>query len=177
MKEIVAQTLDIYFKKLREPKIEELTSVESSLTSEKGCCFVTLYLNGEVHGSAGNIKEISKSLAEELIANTMQALTGDKRFTPLTLEQSEKLQFRVDHIVDRKMITLKDLKKLDPLTSGVIVIKRDYEKLAVVLPNMSPKIMTGDDFVGVLLKKLKEKKFKESDYIIYSIITKAETNF
>lgn len=177
MKELVAQILDIYFKKMREPRLEELENIDTSLTTQKWCCFVTLYLNGEVHGSAWNIKEISSSLAGELIANTMQALTGDKRFSPLTLAESEKLQFRVDHIIDRKMMSLAEMKKLDPVTSGVIVIKRDYEKLATVLPNMSPKVMTWDDFVWVLLKKLWEKKFKESDYIIYEITTKVETNY
>ncbi len=177
MKELIAQILDIYFKKLREPKVEELQDIQDALITEKWCCFVTLYLNGEVHGSAGNIKEISDSLAHELIANTMHALTSDKRFDPLTLEQSEKLQFRADHITDRKMINLQEMKKLDPLKTWVIVIKRDYEKLATVLPNMSPKVMTWEDFIGVLLKKLWERKFDEKDYIIYSISTKVETNY
>lgn len=177
MKELVAQILDIYFKKMREPNLKELSHVDTTLLSERGCTFVTLYLNGEVHGSAGNIKEISDSLANELIANTIQALTWDKRFSPLTLAQSEKLQFRVDHIIDRKMISLDEMKKLDPIKTWVIVIKRDYEKLATILPNMSPKIITGEDFIGVLLKKLNERKFDEKDYIIYSISTKVETNY
>ena len=177
MKELVAQILDVYFKKMREPKLEELSGVNENLSSERGCCFITLYLNGEVHGSAGNIKEISPSLAHELIENTIQALTGDKRFSPLTLAESEKLQFRVDHITDRKMISIDDFKKLDPIKVWIIAIKRDYEKLAVILPNMSPKIITGDDFIAVLKKKLSVTKFKEKDYILYQISTKTETNF
>ena len=177
MKELVAQILNIYFKNLREPKLEELDIWDSKLSDEAGCIFVTLYLNGEVHGSAWNIKEISPNLASELIENTMQALTWDKRFPPLTLEQSEKLQFRIDHITDRKMINWEEMKKLDPTSSGVIAIKRDYEKLVTILPNMSPKIMTGDDFIPVLLKKLWETKFVEADYILYKITTQVETNY
>jgi AMMECR1 domain-containing protein len=76
---------------------------------------VTFYLNGEVRGSAGNIKEIHDSLAKELVSNTMQALTGDKRFTPLTLNEAEKIQFRIDKISDRKMINLADIKNIDPV--------------------------------------------------------------
>lgn len=178
MKEIVAEILKLYYIKMREPKIEEIqiAPVNTQLT-EKGCCFVTLYLNGEVRGSAGNIKEIYPTLREELYANTIQALTGDKRFPPLTLEESQNLKLRCDKIKERKMITETEMKQLDPSTSGIIVIKRDYEKLAVILPNMSPKLLVGQDFTPVLIKKLGEKVFREKDYIIYQITTEVESNY
>ncbi len=177
MKSIVQQTLEIYFKKMREPSLEEIDDSTSPRAKEKWSCFVTLYLNGEVRGSAGNIKEIYPSLSQELIANTMQALTGDKRFSPLTLEQSEKLQYRIDLITDRKIISEKQLKSLDPVKNGVIAIKREYDKLAVILPNMSAKLLTGSDFIPVLLNKLEEKKFDEKKYILYQISTQVETNY
>jgi len=116
MKEIVSQILTEYFAKMREPKLEEL-DIDEKLTWETGCCFVTLYINGEVRGSAGNIKEIHTSIAQELISNTMQALTSDKRFTPLTLNESEKIQFRIDTISKREMISLDDISKCDPTTN------------------------------------------------------------
>jgi len=59
----------------------------------------------------------------------------------------------------------------------VIAIKRDYDKLAVILPNISPKILTGSDFIEILKNKLQEKKFDEKDYIIYSISTISESNY
>lgn len=177
MKDIAEQTLSLYFKKMREPKLEELTINDESLKNTKGCCFVTLYINGEVHGSAGNIKEISPNIAEEIYINTLHALTKDKRFPPLTLTEAEKIKCRVDLIEGRKMISEAEMKKLDPVKFGVIAIKRDYEKLAVILPNISPKLLTGEDFVAVLLKKLNEKKFLEKDYIIYEITTKVESNY
>ena len=176
MKNLVSQILEQYFKKMHEPKLEELT-IPAKISEEKWCCFVTLYLKWEVHGSAGNIKEVHPSLAEELIANTMQALTWDKRFSPLTLDEAEKVQYRIDKISDRKMITIKELKALDPVKNGVIAIKRDYEKLAVVLPNMSPKLLTGQDFIAVLLKKLEDRKLDDTWYILYQISTEVETNY
>lgn len=177
MKDIVIQTLDFYFKKMQEPTLENLQIQEEKLKSEKWCCFVTLYINGEVRGSAGNVKEIHPSLAQELISNTIQALKWDKRFSPLTLEESEKIQFRIDHITGREIISLKDFSSIDPFKNGIIAIKRDYEKLAVVLPNISPKLMTGDDFNDVVLAKLSEKKLDDKHYIFYKINTEVETNY
>jgi AMMECR1 domain-containing protein len=72
----------------------------------------------------------------------MQALTGDKRFTPLTLNEAEKIQFRIDKISDRQMINFSDIKNIDPVKNGIIAINRNYKKLASILPNMSPKILT-----------------------------------
>ena len=176
MKELVWEILKMYFLKMREPKLSEL-SIPENIWNEKWSCFVTLYVKWEVRWSAGNIKEIHTNIAEELLANTIQALTGDKRFSPLTLEESENLQFRIDLISERKIISEAEMKQLDPTKSGVIAIKRDYEKLAVVLPNVSPKLLTGSDFISVLLQKLGEKKFSEKDYILYAISTTVETNY
>jgi len=72
----------------------------------------------------------------------MQALTGDKRFSPITLRESEKIQFRIDTIFQRDMISLPDISSCDPSKQGIIAINRNYEKLAVILPNISPKLMT-----------------------------------
>jgi len=45
MKELVHQILEVYFKKMREPNLEELSLQDESLQEKKGCCFVTLYLD------------------------------------------------------------------------------------------------------------------------------------
>lgn len=177
MKELLLQILSEYFKKMREPQLSELNVWTNPILTEKGCCFVTLYINGNIRWSAWNIKEIHTSLAEELISNTIEALTKDKRFTPLTLDESEKIQFRIDRITDRKMITLKELSALDPTKYWVIAIHRNYEKLSVVLPNISPKLMTWDDFIPVLENKLTESALSDENYILYQIETFIETNY
>ncbi len=178
MKEIVQETLSQYFKKMREPQYSELSlALSEEDMSRKWCSFVTLYLNGEVHGSAGNIKEIAPTLAQDIYLNTLEALTKDKRFKPLTLAEAESLKFRLDIIEERKVISEAEMKSLDPVKFGVIAIKRDYDKLAVILPNISPKILTGSDFIEILKNKLSEKKFDEKEYIIYWISTISETNY
>jgi AMMECR1 domain-containing protein len=107
----------------------------------------------------------------------MQALTGDKRFTPLTLTQAEKIQFRIDKISDRNMINFAEIKDIDPTKNGIIAIHRAYNKLGTVLPNMSAKIMTGDDFIPVLENKLEDKNINDKNYIFYSMQTQVETNY
>ncbi len=177
MKDLVWQILTEYFKNLREPKPEELDVKDDILKKEKGCCFVTLYLNGEVRWSAGNIKEIHENLLQELIANTIAALTGDKRFSPLTLNEAEKIQFRIDKITHREMLSIWKIGEIDPTKSWVIAIKRDYEALATILPNISPKLMTWEDFIPVLENKLKDKKLNDKKIILYRIETLVETNY
>ena len=177
MKEIVEQVLKEYFLKMREPKLEELQLWDTPLLQTAGCCFVTLYKNGEVRWSAGNVKEIHPNLALECIANTMQALTGDKRFSPLTLEEAESIQIRTDTITARDMIHSSDIESIDPVKCGMIAIHRDYEKLAVVLPNMSPKLMTGNDFIPVLKNKLNDASIDDKNYILYKIETNTESNY
>jgi AMMECR1 domain-containing protein len=162
---------------MREPQFTELSLSQDIDTVKKWCSFVTLYLNWDVHGSAWNIKEISSTLAEDIYKNTIEALTKDKRFKPLTLTEAESLKFRLDIIEDRKVISEAEMKNLDPVKYWVIAIKRDYDKLAVILPNISPKILTGSDFTEILKNKLQEKKFDEKDYIIYSISTNTESNY
>lgn len=177
MKEIVSQSIEHFFKKMQKANISEIQVNDASLLEQKWSVFVTLYINGEVHGSAGNIKEIENSLAEEAIASSYEALTQDKRFKPLTKDESEKIQFRVDTITDRKIINQKDILSLDPVKQWLIAIMREYDSGAVILPNMSPKLLTGEDLIPVMQAKLWAKKIDDKNCIFYSIETKSETNY
>jgi len=176
MKEIVEKTLQFYFEKLREPKLSELDISLDDTISSQGCGFVTLYHKWEVCGSAGNIKEIKANLWEELIASTFAALT-DKRFSALKKDEFESLQFRIDHITKREIIHITELKNLDPVKQGCIAISRDYEKLGVILPNMSAKLLSWSDFIPALEYKLEKKDIDDTHYIFYRIETRTETNY
>ncbi len=75
------------------------------------------------------------------------------------------------------MINFSDIKNIDPVKNGIIAINRNYEKLASILPNMSPKILTGDDLLPVLVNKLEEKDINDKNYIFYRIDTTTQTNY
>ena len=173
----VQHIIDAYFLKMRAPDISELPEEKNTPPlSEKWACFVTLYHKGEVRWSAGNIKEVHPTLAEEMLTNTVEAMTKDKRFTPITFDEKEWLNFRVDIIKNRAMIELEEVRKLDPVKMWVIAIKRDYEKLAVILPNISPKLLIWSDLLTSLEKKLSDTKLSDKAYIFYKIETEIERN-
>jgi|TARA_Y100001960_G_C14564707_1_gene772661 hypothetical protein len=49
---IVQQTIDFYQKHKKSPALSDLQIENLNQTNERGSCFVTLYKNGEICGSA-----------------------------------------------------------------------------------------------------------------------------
>lgn len=177
MLEIVKQTVDFYMKNLQSPKISDLKIENPLLLEQKISVFVTLYCKWEIRWSAWNIKEIKDNAVLELIDNTIHALSKDSRFKPVSLNEANELKIRVDLISSRNILKDKSIKQIDPTISWVIVIKKDYSKMACILPNINPKLLTWDDFIPILKEKLNEKSFNEADYIIYEIKTEIETSY
>ena len=171
MLNIVKNTVEFYLKYLKTPSINDININDEKLLNSQWSIFVTIYKNWEVRWSAWNIKELKTSIAQELIENTVEAISKDSRFSPLKANENKNLKYRIDIIKDRKILKDGELKKLDPVKNGVLVIKKDYEKMACILPNISPKLLTWEDFLPVLKAKLRENKFNEKDYYIYSIDT------
>jgi AMMECR1 domain-containing protein len=101
---------------------------------------------------------------------------NDSRFEKLNLDDLWNIQVRVDEILTREVLDDGKLFLKDPLKTWVIAIKKDREKMAVILPNISPLMLNGQDFESVLSKKLWEK-FEDKNYDIFSITTKQETSF
>lgn len=177
MIEIVKETIDFYTKNLKTPEVKDLKTIDSKLLNEKWSFFVTFYYKWEIRGAAWNVREIKENSALELIENTINAISKDSRFSPVKMNEMEGLKIRVDKISNREILKDKKIENIDPTKSWVIVIKKDYSKMAAILPNISPKLFSWDDFIPVLLEKLKENKFNENDYIIYEIKTEIETDY
>jgi len=177
MKKIVPEVLKFYSQKMREPELSELDLSDEDISTETWCVFVTLYIDGEVFWSAGNIKEIEENINIEIIKASIQALQEWSKTQKITLEQQEKINFQIDIILERTMISLSDITWLDPSKVGLIAIERSYKNLWVILPNMSWKIITWDDLVWVMKNKLWLKKLDDKNCIFYSIQTRRETNY
>jgi hypothetical protein len=86
---------------------------------------------------------------------------------------------RLDIITSREVLDDKEhtLEKLDPSKSWILAIKKDYEKIALVLPNIHPVLLTWEDFIDVLEKKLDEKKFQKENYLLFEIKTEIHRNY
>ncbi len=175
MLELVQQTLEFYLKYLKEPQLTDLKITDQSLLSTRGSCFVTLYKNGEIRWSAGNVKEVEANLAWEIIKNTIAAATSDSRFEKLKLDEAKDIKIRIDIISERKVLAEGKVAEIDPVKSWIIAIKKEYDKLAVILPNISAKLLTWSDFPAFLEAKLWEP-FDEKNYIVYEITTTVESD-
>ncbi len=174
MKNIAKQTIEFYTKYLKTPTINEIKLDDESLLNKQWSVFVTVYQNWEVRWSAWNVKEIKSTLVDEIIENTVEAISKDTRFKPLKQDEVKDIKVRIDLITNRTVLNEWEINKLDPVKNWVLVIKKDYEKMACILPDINPLLLTWEDFAWVLKEKLWEKKFEEKDYIIYSIETEIE---
>ena len=171
MLNIAKETIEFYTKNWKTPTIKDVNFDDASLLEKQGSVFVTIYQNWEIRGSAWNIKEIKSSLAGEIIENTIEAISKDFRFKSIKQNEIFNLKIRIDLIKNRKILKDNEIKKLDPVKYWVLVIKKDYDKMVMILPNINPKLLSWEDFIPVLKEKLQEKKFEENKYIIYSIET------
>ena len=179
MLDIIEQIIKFYLQYKKSPDVSDLKLEDTSLMEEKKSIFITLYKNGEVAGSSGCINGNKKPLISELIDNTVYALSKDDRFEKLELKDLESIKVRLDIIESRDVLDDKEntLEKLDPSKSGILAIKKDYENIALILPNIHPILLTGEDFKDVLQKKLNEKKFQKEDYLLFEIKTQIHRNF
>lgn len=173
----VQKTIDFYLKNFKTPTVTELNLNENSLLEIRWSVFVTIYSKWEIRWSAWNIKEIKSNLAEELIENTINAISKDSRFKPLKLDEAKDIKIRIDKIVSRNILQDNWILKIEPTKSWVLAIKKDYSKMAVILPNINPILLNWEDLIPVLESKFKTKKFEEKDYIIYEIKTEVINNF
>lgn len=174
MIDIVKKTIDFYIKNWKTPSMWDLKL--STWDSNKSSLFVTLYYKWEVRWSAWNIKEIANSKEEEIIENTVSAISEDSRFKPMNSSEAKSIKVRIDTIESRRVLWDWELASVEPVKSWVIAIKKDYSKMWVILPNISASIFMWADFEKALWAKLWEK-FDEKNYIIYEIKTEIEKDF
>ena len=91
----------------------------SELLEAHAACFVSLKtLDGHLRGCVGTIEPVKATLAEELIANAINAATRDPRFSPVSADELPNLRYSVDVLSAPEPTGIADL---DPAVYGVIV--------------------------------------------------------
>lgn len=169
--DFVHQILQYYHVHKTMPSMQDLTIAneeDREILSKKGAVFVTLYYLWNIVWSSGNVIELKQNIAEELIENTFQAI-HDNRF-PNIEHALDLIQVRIDIIEKRILLNVGEIETLNPVKEWVLVIKKDYTKLACILPNISNLLTTWKDFFPILSNKLDET-FQETNYIMYKIYT------
>lgn len=176
MLDIAQQTIQYYTKYKKIPTLADIKVSDESLLQRQAQIFVTIYYKWEIAGSSGNMKEIEATAAEEIITNTIGAISKDPRFSPIKIDQVPDLKIRIDEITSREVLTdSKQLAKVDPVKNWIIAIKQDYSDLCVILPNISPLLMIGSDIGWAIAQKLWDD-FNEKNLHIYKIETNSINN-
>lgn len=177
MIQIIEQIIKYYLQYKKKPTVGDLEIQDISLMEDKKSLFVTLYKNGEVRGASGCINGNKRPVISELIDNTVIALSEDSRFNPVELKEIQDIKIRLDIIESREVLSDKKISDLDPTKSGILAIKKDYENIALILANMHPVLITGDDYQEALKNKLNDQNFSEENYLLFEIISQTESNF
>ena len=106
----------------------------ADLLHARAACFVCLKTHdGQLRGCIGTIEPTRENLAEEIIANAINAATRDPRFSPVSAEELSRLRYSVDVLSESEPATLADL---DPAVYGVIVENESGSHRGLLLPDL-----------------------------------------
>lgn len=113
-------------------------------------CFVSIKtLEGDLRGCIGTIEPTKETLAEELIANAINAATRDPRFPPVTGKELAGLRYSVDVLSTPELAAFE---QLDPATYGVIVEDGAGLRRGLLLPDLKG-IETAEQQVEIAARK------------------------
>lgn len=97
-------------------------------------CFVSIKTReGDLRGCIGTIEPTKQTLAEEIIANAINAATRDPRFPPVTRKELAGLRYSVDVLSTPEPAAFEEL---DPATYGVIVEDGSGLRRGLLLPDL-----------------------------------------
>jgi MEMO1 family protein len=112
-------------------------------------CFVSIKTRaGDLRGCIGTVDPVKDSLAEEIIANALNAATRDPRFPPVRADELANLKYSVDVLSAPEPCELADL---DPKIYGVIVEDESGHR-GLLLPNLEG-IKTATEQVEIASRK------------------------
>lgn len=174
--EISLKAIEFYLKNKKEPTEKDLQIKDKNLLTKKWCIFVTYYKNWVVRWAAWNVKEIEQNIILETVKSSINAISNDSRFPNFSEDDLKDLRIRIDYIKNRDLLTEWKIYALDPVKSGILAMSKDYSGIWMILPNISSKLLTWEDFIPILEAKM-NKPFSEKDCYLYEIKTDVYTNY
>jgi AmmeMemoRadiSam system protein A len=131
---------------------------------EKGACFVTLKINGQLRGCIGSL-EAWRPLSSDVVENALSAAFADPRFYPLEKSEFQKIKVSISVLSEPEALPVKDfrdlLKNLIPGKHGLVI--RKGSKGATFLPVVWEELPEKEAFLSNLCAKagLKPEEWKE----------------
>jgi AmmeMemoRadiSam system protein A/AmmeMemoRadiSam system protein B len=117
---------------------------------QPAACFVSIKtIEGDLRGCIGTIEPVKQTLAQELIANAINASTRDPRFPPVTEDELPRLRYSVDVLSAPEPATFEEL---DPAIYGVIVEDEAGRRRGLLLPDLKG-IETAKQQVDIAARK------------------------
>ena len=86
---------------------------------ERAAVFVSLKIKGMLRGCIGTLQPCEPTVAREIARNAISAAACDPRFSPVTRDELDKLEYSVDVLT--MPVPVNDKSELDPRQYGVIV--------------------------------------------------------
>lgn len=151
--ELAKKAIEQDFHKNRELDTQELSKKYPQLL-EKGACFATLELDGNLRGCIGSIIA-HRPLIDDIIHNAKAAAFEDVRFPPLSQDEFQRVQVELSLLSTPQKLTYsspEDLKeKIKPSIHGVILQKGSNQ--ATFLPQVWEQLPTFEAFFSHLCQK------------------------
>jgi AmmeMemoRadiSam system protein A len=94
---------------VRDGRIPEDLALTSAEYQDSAGVFVSLHTDGRLRGCIGTVLPTKDSLAAEVAANAIEAATRDPRFPPLTPEELDGLEIKIDVLHPPEACTIEDL--------------------------------------------------------------------
>jgi AmmeMemoRadiSam system protein A len=159
--QLAKQTVELWIKEHRKPDVRYK---DDMLFNKKSACFCTIYKNGELRGCIGTIFPLYEFLYQEIIENAISAATKDPRFSPVTVEELDLLEYKVDVLSD--ILPVAELKTLNPKINGIIV--RQGSKQGLLLPDLEGVDSVEDQ---IKISKMKAGIFNSMpcDYFTFTV--------
>ncbi|MBF0161288.1 MAG: AmmeMemoRadiSam system protein B [Magnetococcales bacterium] len=122
--------------------------------AEPGACFVTLTKQGQLRGCIGSL-QAHRTLAADLLANSVAAARQDPRFPPVTAEELAEVQIEISLLTPAQPFPYTDaadlLRRLQPGVHGVILSKGGHR--ATFLPQVWEQLPDPRQFLQHLCRK------------------------
>ncbi len=147
-------------------------ALAEEIFNQKAATFVTLEINDQLRGCIGSLIA-TRSLAEDVRQNAESAAFHDPRFSPVSLDEMDRVQIEVSVLTPPQPLKYTDssnlISSLCPQVDGVIIQKGMAS--ATFLPQVWKQLPRPEDFLTHLCRKAglagqswRDKSLKVSTY-------------
>ena len=107
-------------------------NLPEEMMSRRAGAFVSLHKDGNLRGCIGTIAPTTDSIAEEILQNAISACSRDPRFSPVTVDEIDDIEYSVDILGEAERVF--SLDDLDVRKYGVIV--ENNGRRGLLLPDL-----------------------------------------